>query len=56
MKYVLFTLAFIAVGNSGASVRSGGSPESTALAAPETETKYLVAHQEVDPRTCVPGE
>jgi outer membrane biosynthesis protein TonB len=50
MKYFLFTLAFIAVGNSSASVQSGSSPESTAVAAPETETKYLVTHQEVDPR------
>jgi hypothetical protein len=41
MKYVMPTLAFIAVGSSS---------ESTALAAPATKTKYLVAHQEVDPR------
>jgi len=50
MKYFLFTLAFIAGGNSSASVQSGSSPESTAVAAPETETKYLATHQEVDPR------
>ena len=50
MKYFLRTLAFVAVGSSSANVQSGGSRESTAVAAPETETKYLATHQEVDPR------
>jgi outer membrane biosynthesis protein TonB len=50
MKYILFTLAFVAVGISSATVQFGGGQESTVVAAPESETKYLVAHQEADPR------
>jgi TonB family protein len=50
MKYILLTLAFVAVSISSASVQSGGGQESTVVTAPESEPNYLVAHQEADSR------